>query len=196
MKKVLLFVLAGLLIATPALATVLTSSWGYHGSASADAKWKGYALTWATGGIADSAYTSILPDSTALDIDTTNAFVVAGLFNTQTDSNNVAVLVFHAVADTTIDSLYYAIDYSYDDVTWIKGTNWSTPIAVANNAAGTDTTGTSLIRANPSVVRGGQIFAPLWRVRVQTPIKIPGALGPNSTKKLKKLWLSFYGGGR
>jgi hypothetical protein len=149
-------------------------------------------LTWTSG---DSTVVSILSDSTTTDEDTTNAFDVGGLF-AGSPRDTVGLLFFHTVADTVIDSLRFAVDYSIDGSTWIAGTYCTYFSAATYNAAGTDSTVAKYVLGNPSVAGGMQIFAPFQRVRVSCPVQIAGIGVTLQDKKLKALTVIAWLGGR
>jgi len=152
-------------------------------------------LTWPLSGI-DSLYTSVLSESTTatVDVDTTNAFMIAGLF-AENPKDTVGLFFFRSVADTVIDSLRFAVDYSLDGTTWIAGTYSDYFSAATYNAAtGADSVVTQYILGNPSIANGMQILAPFQRVRVSCPIRQRGAGGILQPKKLKELYAYFYRG--
>lgn len=195
MKRVFVIMVSLLLVAMVVEAKVLTYQVGGKASSSADQKWKAMLLTWAP---FDSTAISILSDSTAADEDTTNAFDVGGLF-AASPRDTVGLVFFHTVADTVIDSLRFAVDYSLDGSTWIAGTYtaWFSG-ATYNGATGVaDSTVTQYVLGNPSVAGGMQIFAPFQRVRAQVSAVGKISNGPGShVKKLKSLTATVFFGGR
>ena len=196
MRKILMIAVSLVLVATVVQAKVLTYQVGGRASSSADQKWKAMLLTWTTGGL-DSTVISVLSDTTAADEDTTNAFDVGGLF-AGSPRDTVGLLFFHTVADTVIDSLRFAVDYSIDGTTWIAGTYCAYfSAATYNGATGVaDSTVAKYVLGNPGVAGGMQIFAPLHRVRVSCPLQVAGIGVTLQDKKLKALTVTAFFGGR